>query len=210
MLQVGDDFQRSWRQLADIVNAINQKSFFTDLEISEVIRLCQTYDGQVVGSKEQYVKEIMWTDKRQGIVVAEITDKGGIRLGITAKAAGFVIGPNGNSIRGICLKTGARSHSWILRSRFENFRQELMLRMMEIEGSLLAIIRAVDIIQTAVGRYADLIEGRVDDLEVDSVQVIEGVNFEYKPPPLSEMRTAVRTYRDGELRQIVTTLISGA
>eukprot|EP01024_Parvocaulis_polyphysoides_P057025 TRINITY_DN604_c2_g1_i5.p1 TRINITY_DN604_c2_g1~~TRINITY_DN604_c2_g1_i5.p1 ORF type:complete len:310 (+),score=37.06 TRINITY_DN604_c2_g1_i5:148-1077(+) len=200
--------------LLELVNSINKMSFLTPKEISTVSAQNQKNSENSSSVSKAAKGTIEWTDKRQGIVLAEKTQSGGILLGITAKAAGFVIGPHGSSIRDICMKSNVWSTSWLAHFNLseDDTQPALPLRMIIIEGLFGAIQLTVSIIQKAVERYTALVQGTVPDLmqKVSSEQIIDGIKFEYKPPPLTEMSKAVRTTRmDSNKRKMLASKSSG-
>eukprot|EP01023_Acetabularia_acetabulum_P027492 TRINITY_DN2601_c0_g2_i1.p1 TRINITY_DN2601_c0_g2~~TRINITY_DN2601_c0_g2_i1.p1 ORF type:complete len:316 (+),score=27.00 TRINITY_DN2601_c0_g2_i1:117-1064(+) len=184
--------------LMELVHSVNKQSFLTAQEIQQIVSQNNLNPRNQSNACKGCSKEsILWTDKRQGIVLADKTQSGGILLGITAKAAGFVIGPHGASIRDICMKSNVWSTSWLCHYSLSEDMSSIPLRMVIIEGVFSAIQMTVDIIQKAVERYTALVQGSVPDLmqKVSSEQIIDGIKFEYKPPPLTEMNRAVRTTR---------------
>eukprot|EP01025_Chloroclados_australasicus_P010407 TRINITY_DN1420_c1_g1_i10.p2 TRINITY_DN1420_c1_g1~~TRINITY_DN1420_c1_g1_i10.p2 ORF type:complete len:362 (-),score=18.36 TRINITY_DN1420_c1_g1_i10:4504-5589(-) len=175
-------------QLNSLVESINKEALVRN-------QLCN-YDCNVdsectqqcllkAGNELEYVREANWSGRRQGIVTASVTECGGVLLEITAKAAGFVLGSHGGSIRAVCAKTGTSSKSWLSNS----------LRSFLIEGKPENIYQAIKLIYAAVQRYTLLVEGHWDEKKVTAEQIIEGIVFEYKPPPLKLMPKAVRTFR---------------
>eukprot|EP01026_Neomeris_dumetosa_P038300 TRINITY_DN3120_c0_g1_i1.p1 TRINITY_DN3120_c0_g1~~TRINITY_DN3120_c0_g1_i1.p1 ORF type:complete len:347 (-),score=29.35 TRINITY_DN3120_c0_g1_i1:996-1961(-) len=128
---------------------------------------------------------------QQGIMCAQMASDGTVILKVSLLAAGFVVGTRGESIQRICSKSGARSKSW-----FTKFGQE-SLRVFYIEGTTQAVLEAVTIIVAAINKYKQLIEGQYQDKVVSEKQVVKGITFEYKPPPIHTIPVAARTIRFG-------------
>lgn len=119
-------------------------------------------------------------DLVQGITGARRQSNGAIQLHMTLLVAGFVIGPCGVSIRDIINKTGAKISSWTKESGSSEAR---MARVFVIKGSATEITHALRIVLAAVCRYKELAEGKFAGQRVDSMQVVKGVEFLYRPPP---------------------------
>lgn len=119
-------------------------------------------------------------DLVQGITGARRQSNGAIQLHMTLLVAGFVIGPCGVSIRDIINKTGAKISSWTKESGLAEAR---MVRVFVIKGSTTEMTHALRIVLAAVCRYKELAEGKFAGQRVDSMQVVKGVEFLYRPPP---------------------------
>eukprot|EP01025_Chloroclados_australasicus_P035609 TRINITY_DN3626_c0_g1_i13.p1 TRINITY_DN3626_c0_g1~~TRINITY_DN3626_c0_g1_i13.p1 ORF type:complete len:518 (+),score=54.25 TRINITY_DN3626_c0_g1_i13:31-1554(+) len=136
-----------------------------------------------------------WKDERQGIVLAERKPDGSVLLLLTNKAAGFVVGHKGACIRAVCQKTGAFSRSWISKDNTElPVSYNMPLRYCLIGGTDNAILHTILIMISAVERYKQLVFGLTQERVVSEDQVVEGIVFKYKPPPLNLMPNAARTY----------------
>eukprot|EP01025_Chloroclados_australasicus_P014316 TRINITY_DN1670_c1_g1_i4.p2 TRINITY_DN1670_c1_g1~~TRINITY_DN1670_c1_g1_i4.p2 ORF type:complete len:348 (-),score=24.89 TRINITY_DN1670_c1_g1_i4:4484-5527(-) len=184
--------------LTGLIEQINRNSFLKSSQVQHGIPPNNQHTQG--GTEESTLTQFGWIEKRQGIVHAEMNAEGAVTLKITAKAAGFVLGPKGSSIRAICAKTGAFTKSWLSCS-YKSDENMVPLRVYFVQGTAQAIYETVNIILAAVGRYAALIEGRLKDKKVSGEQTVEGIKFEYKPPPLTLMSRAVRTYREDEGQQ---------
>lgn len=119
-------------------------------------------------------------DLVQGLTGARCLGDGALQLHMTLLVAGFIIGPSGASIRDIIQKTGARISSWTQRQRRHEKRD---IRVFVIKGTPVQMSHAVEIMLKAICRYKELAEGGYLGRLVDSAQVIEGVEFLYRPPP---------------------------
>lgn len=120
-------------------------------------------------------------DDQQGILEAFWNNDGRAVLRITLLAAGFVIGPKGQSIRDISKVSGARIRSW--NDNFVQHGKMRRVRQIVIEGRVTTIVHALTIIRHAVERYRELYEGGYCNQFVDPIQLIMGVEFTYSPPP---------------------------
>lgn len=111
----------------------------------------------------------------QGLTGTHVLGNGDVQLHMTQVVAGFIIGPHGVSIHGVANQTGARISSWthILANE----------RVFIIKGSPNEKAQAVQIILMAVQRYKDLTEGSQLGQSVHPIQMVEGVEFLYRPPP---------------------------
>eukprot|EP01023_Acetabularia_acetabulum_P008136 TRINITY_DN13536_c0_g1_i1.p2 TRINITY_DN13536_c0_g1~~TRINITY_DN13536_c0_g1_i1.p2 ORF type:complete len:249 (-),score=10.50 TRINITY_DN13536_c0_g1_i1:398-1144(-) len=67
------------------------------------------------------------------------------------------------------------------------------LRVFYMEGCVHNLIQALRIIVAAVNRYRELVNGKFKDQVVGVKQLVEGIYFEYKPPPIHTMPEAART-----------------
>ncbi|CAD7700566.1 unnamed protein product [Ostreobium quekettii] len=119
-------------------------------------------------------------EMQQGITGARRISGRAVQLNMTLLVAGFIIGPCGVSIRDIVCKSGASISSCTRISRTLNGRR---IRVFHIKGTPDSISLAVKIMLMAVGRYKDLAEGKYKGRRVRSAQVVEGVEFVYRPPP---------------------------
>eukprot|EP01026_Neomeris_dumetosa_P069946 TRINITY_DN6944_c0_g1_i1.p1 TRINITY_DN6944_c0_g1~~TRINITY_DN6944_c0_g1_i1.p1 ORF type:complete len:387 (-),score=43.95 TRINITY_DN6944_c0_g1_i1:1543-2703(-) len=131
----------------------------------------------------------------QGIVYARATQDGGIVLAATLLAAGFVVGFGGKSIKRICEVYDVKSKSWFVNVKESSGLPEGSVRIFYMEGSFKSLVNALNVILAAVDRYKDLVEGNHKDEVVDQKQYIEGIEFDYKPPPIHTMPEAARTIK---------------
>jgi hypothetical protein len=106
----------------------------------------------------------------------------GARLRITLLAAGFIIGPGGDSIREISSVSGAEIQS---RTVLPEEGCERACRDFVIEGPLTSVLNALTVICQAVDRYKSLCEGRYAGKVTPRIQRINGIEFTYQPPPRS-------------------------
>jgi len=111
----------------------------------------------------------------------------GARLRITLLAAGFVIGPEGDSVRSISNVTGADVRS---RTVPKDATCPRDCREFTIEGSSATVTHALSVLCDAVDRYKQLTEGKYQGQIVPHVQHVSGVDFFYQPPPRSKMPQA--------------------
>eukprot|EP01025_Chloroclados_australasicus_P005237 TRINITY_DN1151_c0_g1_i2.p1 TRINITY_DN1151_c0_g1~~TRINITY_DN1151_c0_g1_i2.p1 ORF type:complete len:427 (+),score=23.17 TRINITY_DN1151_c0_g1_i2:107-1282(+) len=164
------------------VEDINSKSFMTTaMEVNKQKGVLQAIDGTHQANQ-------------QGIVYAQITEDRCVILKITLLAAGFVIGPGGKSIDRISMVTTAQTTSWTFTQKLhDSVLEEMELRAILISGSDSSILSSINIIQNAVNRYKNLVEASSPESVVDAVQVVDGIEFIYKPPPLRVMPRAART-----------------
>lgn len=119
-------------------------------------------------------------DLVQGITGARRQSNGAIQLQMTLLVAGFVIGPCGVSIRDIINKTGAKISSW---TKEPGTAEASKVRIFVIKGHSHEMTHALRIVLAAVCRYKELAEGKYAGRCVDSVQLVQGVEFLYRPPP---------------------------
>eukprot|EP01026_Neomeris_dumetosa_P013289 TRINITY_DN14645_c0_g2_i1.p2 TRINITY_DN14645_c0_g2~~TRINITY_DN14645_c0_g2_i1.p2 ORF type:complete len:334 (-),score=18.44 TRINITY_DN14645_c0_g2_i1:111-1112(-) len=172
--------------LSRLIEYVNHTSFLTVKNEGQ---------GNTSSGQQTCALDLSSVDKKQGIVYAEMDSQGNVLMKITTKAAGFVIGGKGSSIRAICSKTGVQTRSW-LSCHSQTDPNAIPIRIFLIEGQPKQIYEAMQIIMTAVERYRALVEGEFKDHKVESEQMIEGISFEYKPPPLTLMAKAARTIRN--------------
>ena len=119
----------------------------------------------------------------QGIMHAETTTTGGVKVRITLLAAGFIIGPIGGCIREISRISSAEIRSRTVAADSLCCRD---CREFSIEGATEASVAlALAIIIEAVKRYKDLCEGCCAGQVVSRSQQVMGVEFFYQPPPRS-------------------------
>eukprot|EP01024_Parvocaulis_polyphysoides_P073952 TRINITY_DN953_c1_g1_i2.p1 TRINITY_DN953_c1_g1~~TRINITY_DN953_c1_g1_i2.p1 ORF type:complete len:422 (-),score=8.54 TRINITY_DN953_c1_g1_i2:73-1338(-) len=138
--------------------------------------------------------EVGVSEGAQRILSCTVTNKEcrAIMLQITYLAAGFIVGYKGDSIKQIWSKTGASIRSTLMENKEEG---ESTTRLFHISGSCFQILRTLKIFQAAVNRYKDLVDGQKADIIVDSKQVIQGIVFQYCPPPIDASPHAARTMK---------------
>eukprot|EP00803_Ostreobium_quekettii_P006990 evm.model.scf_1284.1 EVM.evm.TU.scf_1284.1 scf_1284:22000-29755(+) len=120
----------------------------------------------------------------QGLTATCCLPDGSLQMEMTMLVSGFLIGPHGMSIRSVADKTGARVSSF-LKHKGANIERSFV-----IEGSKEAVSQAAVIMLKAVCRYKELTEGQYLGQCVESVQVVEGVEFLYRPPPKRRVPSA--------------------
>lgn len=97
-------------------------------------------------------------------------------------AAGFVIGPGGDSIREISSVSGADIQS---RTVLPEEGCKRACRDFVIEGTPTSVLSALTVICQAVDRYKSLCEGQYAGKVTARIQRINGIEFTYQPPPRS-------------------------
>eukprot|EP01026_Neomeris_dumetosa_P031275 TRINITY_DN2481_c0_g1_i4.p1 TRINITY_DN2481_c0_g1~~TRINITY_DN2481_c0_g1_i4.p1 ORF type:complete len:566 (-),score=79.20 TRINITY_DN2481_c0_g1_i4:1071-2768(-) len=123
-------------------------------------------------------------DGEQGIIKIEIqeSENAGYKIVITVTQliAGFIIGPNGISIRDLMRRT--KCH---VKSSTENpsLGCPRRTRIFLLEGQEDVILKCLDVMLAAVDRYKDLAEGKLQGHYVNRIQKIKGYVFYYYPPP---------------------------
>jgi len=120
----------------------------------------------------------------QGLTSICCLPDGSLQMEMTMLVSGFLIGPHGVSIRSVADKTGARVSSFI-KHKGANIERSFV-----IEGFKNAVSQAAEIMLKAVCRYKELTEGQYLGQCVESVQVVEGVEFLYRPPPKRRVPSA--------------------
>eukprot|EP01024_Parvocaulis_polyphysoides_P046758 TRINITY_DN441_c0_g1_i1.p1 TRINITY_DN441_c0_g1~~TRINITY_DN441_c0_g1_i1.p1 ORF type:complete len:319 (+),score=19.33 TRINITY_DN441_c0_g1_i1:9-965(+) len=181
-------------RLQDVVDRINQNascaSNITKIEIN-LIDLAPS--GPRVNSEGTQ-------DGHQELAYAQITSEGDVILLVTLLAAGFVVGSRGSSVQKICERSGCNIKSWNTHVPIHSQQKPKAIRVFLIQGNKFGILEAIRLISAAVDRYKLLIEGAYKDQVVAPIQVVEGIEFVYKPPPILAMPRSARTisFRDFE------------
>jgi len=116
----------------------------------------------------------------EGVVGARRLSSRAVQLNMTLLVAGFIIGTRGASIRAIVYLSGANISSCTRISRGLSGR---MIRVFHIKGAPASISFVVKIMLLAVERYKELSEGKYKGMRVSASQIVEGVEFTYRPPP---------------------------
>eukprot|EP01025_Chloroclados_australasicus_P043768 TRINITY_DN4693_c0_g1_i4.p2 TRINITY_DN4693_c0_g1~~TRINITY_DN4693_c0_g1_i4.p2 ORF type:complete len:331 (-),score=33.02 TRINITY_DN4693_c0_g1_i4:2596-3588(-) len=139
-------------------------------------------------------------DSRQGILSAQLTRKGDMVLRVTLLCSGFIIGKRGQSVGQINKSSGAVIESReafvdALRTEDSDFDSP-NVRVFIIKGYPQCVLNATEIIMHVAQHYRDLVYGRIPERVVYEEQIVMGMKFWYKPPPLRDMPNAVRTYKE--------------
>ncbi|GMH38754.1 hypothetical protein BSKO_06638 [Bryopsis sp. KO-2023] len=103
-------------------------------------------------------------------------------LSVTLLVSGFIIGPGGVSIRSIQRRTGTNITSW---TQPLGSNQKKTVRMFSVQGTEVAQALALTLMKNAVCRYKYLSEGSCCGREVPQIQMVNGIEFFYSPPPKS-------------------------
>eukprot|EP01026_Neomeris_dumetosa_P044961 TRINITY_DN380_c0_g1_i12.p1 TRINITY_DN380_c0_g1~~TRINITY_DN380_c0_g1_i12.p1 ORF type:complete len:544 (+),score=46.56 TRINITY_DN380_c0_g1_i12:147-1634(+) len=125
-------------------------------------------------------------DCEQGILDAELHNEGVI-ITFTQLLAGFLIGPNGTSIRDLmrCIGCSVKSYTEDI-----VMQKRIRVRVFIIQGEEEQVLTCVDVLLAAVDRYKELAEGRYQGKYVHRIQKIKGYVFYYYPPPRNVVPTA--------------------
>eukprot|EP01025_Chloroclados_australasicus_P041394 TRINITY_DN4384_c0_g1_i1.p1 TRINITY_DN4384_c0_g1~~TRINITY_DN4384_c0_g1_i1.p1 ORF type:complete len:379 (+),score=15.00 TRINITY_DN4384_c0_g1_i1:295-1431(+) len=139
-----------------------------------------------VGPREG--EEGLW-EGEQKILSAVVKDQHcrHVMLEITLLAAGFIVGSKGVSVTKIWHKTGASIRSYSSKST------QRTTRIFNIQGTHFQVLQTISIIVEAVDRYKELVDGKYADQVVESLQEIQGITFEYCPPPIEANPLSART-----------------
>eukprot|EP01025_Chloroclados_australasicus_P003756 TRINITY_DN10904_c0_g1_i1.p1 TRINITY_DN10904_c0_g1~~TRINITY_DN10904_c0_g1_i1.p1 ORF type:complete len:353 (+),score=26.13 TRINITY_DN10904_c0_g1_i1:207-1265(+) len=132
-------------------------------------------------------------DGWQGILHAVRINDRRASIKVTYLAAGFVFGDKGQSIQDISERTNVKTQSWC--ASFSEAVKDVPreVRVWHICGEPDAIYKAVELMSNAVDRYRELIGGKYKDKVVSVQQVVCGIKFVYKPPPIHKMPNSART-----------------
>eukprot|EP01026_Neomeris_dumetosa_P060891 TRINITY_DN57451_c0_g1_i12.p1 TRINITY_DN57451_c0_g1~~TRINITY_DN57451_c0_g1_i12.p1 ORF type:complete len:593 (-),score=54.28 TRINITY_DN57451_c0_g1_i12:2344-4023(-) len=116
----------------------------------------------------------------QGIINAGFHEEG-ITITFTQLLAGYLIGPNGTSVRDLMRRTGCHVKSYEENIYLgKNVRTRVFILQAEEEQSILLCL---DVILAAADRYKELTEGCQQGKYVNRIQKIKGYVFYYYPPP---------------------------
>lgn len=146
------------------------------------LRIADLPDGQVYSKSEQ--QEILMAEKGES----------GVKVCVTLLAAGFILGPNGASIRQIEAISGAQIYSY---NRSCDRILSRPSRQFQIEGPPSVAQHAADIICHAIQLYKDLTEGKLRGRTVKRMHRIDNVLFRYDPPPRTTVPFAAQVEYDG-------------
>eukprot|EP01025_Chloroclados_australasicus_P000188 TRINITY_DN10092_c0_g1_i3.p1 TRINITY_DN10092_c0_g1~~TRINITY_DN10092_c0_g1_i3.p1 ORF type:complete len:652 (-),score=68.92 TRINITY_DN10092_c0_g1_i3:265-2001(-) len=119
-------------------------------------------------------------DCEQGIINVGLYESG-VTMTFTQLLAGFLIGPNGTSIRDLMRRTGCHVKSFTENVQIgRNLRTRVFILQADEPQSILL---CMDVILAAVDRYKELAEGQYQGKYVNRIQKIKGFVFYYYPPP---------------------------
>eukprot|EP01024_Parvocaulis_polyphysoides_P040212 TRINITY_DN3652_c0_g1_i5.p1 TRINITY_DN3652_c0_g1~~TRINITY_DN3652_c0_g1_i5.p1 ORF type:complete len:240 (-),score=9.98 TRINITY_DN3652_c0_g1_i5:285-1004(-) len=183
--------QRDLCALLDMIAKINEDQ---DAPTSNITSKSRIQDR--VGRREG--EQGCW-EGEQRIVQAVVLDRQcrQIALDITLLAAGFVVGNKGESVRQLWQRTGASIRS-LLQKRVYN-GQQLSVRVFKICGQTHSqVLQTLSIIVEAVDLYRRFLSGDYADQVVETKQVIQGITFEYSPPPITANPFSARTVQFAE------------
>ena len=107
------------------------------------------------------------------VLTVDFVARGEARVVISSWAAGFVLGPEGVSMRALAAATGTAMRSTLLPERRRTFT---------ILGSRDSVLRTVDVIHQAVERFNLIYDQCTAGFVVSQTQVVDGVSFLFKVP----------------------------
>eukprot|EP01025_Chloroclados_australasicus_P063103 TRINITY_DN8323_c0_g1_i2.p1 TRINITY_DN8323_c0_g1~~TRINITY_DN8323_c0_g1_i2.p1 ORF type:complete len:395 (-),score=32.22 TRINITY_DN8323_c0_g1_i2:5477-6661(-) len=194
-----------YQKLVDIVRNINSSCDATVYQATFHEHDLMKYNV-VLPSGPRLSYEGLHEDE-QKIINAQIMGEGVLVVKITLLAAGFVVGSKGRSIHSIAEQTQTTIKSWTL---YYNASGEVpkALRAFKVCGTTSAILKTMEIINAAVDRYKQLTEGSFVGQSVNRDQVIEGITFEYRPPPKRFIPKSARTIQKHDAPVKLETFLS--
>eukprot|EP01024_Parvocaulis_polyphysoides_P047065 TRINITY_DN44615_c2_g1_i2.p2 TRINITY_DN44615_c2_g1~~TRINITY_DN44615_c2_g1_i2.p2 ORF type:complete len:324 (+),score=50.66 TRINITY_DN44615_c2_g1_i2:210-1181(+) len=123
-------------------------------------------------------------DGEQGIIAISIQEEDNIGykicITLTQLIAGFIIGPNGISVRDLMRRTRCHVKS---NTEVPSLGCPRRTRIFQLEGSEDTILKCLDVMLSAIDRYKDLAEGNLQGHYMNRIQKIKGYIFYYYPPP---------------------------
>eukprot|EP01026_Neomeris_dumetosa_P016793 TRINITY_DN1640_c0_g1_i7.p1 TRINITY_DN1640_c0_g1~~TRINITY_DN1640_c0_g1_i7.p1 ORF type:complete len:364 (-),score=8.91 TRINITY_DN1640_c0_g1_i7:1733-2770(-) len=180
-------------KLQDLIEEINQESpIDTNVSKNQLEEVCQRARRH---AKCDDKLGVLVMDDRiiQGILYVFSVNETQVMLMVSTLAAGFLIGENGSSVNTCSSIYSVSITSWSSQVSIAAAEQNLGVRIFAISGHQYNIELAIQLFVNVVNRYRELTEGKYQDEVVDKIQCINGINFEYKPPPIHIMPLSART-----------------